>query len=75
MKIEYKIKGITLDESDLSQICEYYRIASVAQYISDAYGCSDNRAISLANKVRKLMDKYGLSEDQAIGEVISWRTY
>ena len=74
MKIEYKIKGVTLDESDISQICEYYRIASTAQYLTNTYNIPEDKAEELAERVRNLMDKYDLGEEQAICEIIKgWK--
>ena len=72
IKIEYKIKGITLNVHDLVEINNYYRIATIAEYLLDNYSeiKSENEAIKIASKVEKLKDKYQLSEESAIAEVM-----
>lgn len=71
MKIEYKIKGITLDESELCEIHSYYEIACAAEYLLDNYDMDEENAIETATEVRRLMNKYGYDEEDAISEVLA----
>ena len=72
MKIEYKIKGITLDESELCEIHSYYEIACTAEYLLDNYDMDEESAIETATEVRRLlMNKYGYDEEDAISEVLA----
>lgn len=71
MKIEYKIKGITLDVSDLVLINEYYEAACTAEYLMDNYDiATEDEAMELGYDVRRLMNKYGYDEQEAIDEVL-----
>ena len=71
MKIEYKIKGITLDESELCEIHSYYEIDCTAEYLLDNYDMDEENAIETATEVRRLMNKYGYDEEDAISEVLA----
>lgn len=72
MKIEYKIKGVTLDVYDLVEINEYFKTASTAEYLLDNYKCiaDETQAMRLAAKVRRYMDKFCMSESDAIYDVM-----
>ena len=71
MKIQYEIKGITLDVHDLMELHQYYEAACTAEYIMENYGITDEReAMRLGYEVRRLMDKYGYDEEIAINEVL-----
>lgn len=73
LKIEYKINGITLDESELCEINSYYEIACTAEYLVDNYGMNEESAMEAASEVRRLMNKYGYDEEDAISEVMAGR--
>lgn len=65
----FTYNGLTMDE--MSRICEYYRVASTAEYVMENYNISDeDAALKIGHDVRRLMDKYGYTEDEAIMEVI-----
>ena len=67
MKIQYEIKGITLDALDLMELYEYYEAACTAEFLMDSYDISDeSTAMHLGYEVRRLMDKYGYDEEDAI---------
>lgn len=70
MEIKYEIKGITLDVWDLVKIHEYYVNACTAEYIIDNYDVTEEEAMKLAVEVREYMDRYGISEEDAIYEVM-----
>ena len=71
MEFEYEIKGITLSMSDMVQINEYYEAACTAEYLMDNYDITDkDEAIDLGYDVRRLMDKYGYDEQEAIYKVL-----
>ena len=70
MKFKYKIKGITLDAGDMYEIKEYYEAHCTAEYIADNYDVTDEEAVKLGYEVRRLMDKYGSTEEEAIYEVM-----
>ena len=72
MEIKYEIKGTTLDVHDLMEIHAYYEAACTAEYLMENYGITDeNEALCLGYEVRRLMDKYGYDEEEAINEVMN----
>ena len=75
MEIKYEIKGITLDVYDLINIHEYYEAACTAEYILDNYDVTEDEAMKLGDEVRKYMNKYGHSEEDAVYEVMRKRGY
>jgi len=72
MVIEYTIKGITLSVSDLIDIDRYYEAACTAEYLLENYEqvTTEEQAMELGYEVRRKMDKYGYSEEDAIDEVL-----
>lgn len=73
MEIKYEIKGVTLNEHDMYDIKKYYETACTAEYIIDNYDVTEAEAMKLGEKVRRLMDKYGGTEEDAIYEVMRCR--
>jgi hypothetical protein len=73
MEFAYKIKGITLNEYDMYDIKKYYEAHCTAEYIADNYDVTEEEAIVLGYQVRRLMDKYGSTEEDAIYEVMKER--
>lgn len=69
MKFECTIKGITLDMSEMSQVNFYYEAACTAEYLLDNYEVSEEKALDYGYEVRRLMNKYGYSEEEAIEEL------
>ena len=71
MKIQYKIKGVTLDVNDLMEVHHYYEAACTAEYLMENYGITNEEdALALGYEVRRLMDKYDWDEETAIDEVM-----
>lgn len=70
MKIEYEINGITLNEPELRELHSYYEIACTAEYLLDNYDVAEENAMKVAAEVRRLMDKYGYDENDAISEAV-----
>lgn len=70
MKIEFTIKGITLDAYDLMKINQYYRTACIAEYLIENYKFSEERAMKVGSLVRDYMDKYNIEEDTAIEKIL-----
>lgn len=71
MKIQYEIKGVTLDVNDLMKAHRYYEAACTAEYLMDNYGITDEeQAMRLGYDVRRLMDEYDWDEETAIDEVL-----
>ena len=73
MKIEYEIKGVTLNEYDMYNIKEYYEAACTAEYIMENYDVTEEEAMKLGHEVRRLMNKYGGEEEDVIYEVMKNR--
>ena len=69
MKIEYKVRGIVLTAGELCEISEYYEQACTAEYLIDNYELTEDTAMQLASDVRREMNKYGFTEEDAIEEV------
>lgn len=70
MKIEYTIKGITLNEYEMYDIMKFYEAHCSAEYILENYNVTEEQAIELGYEVRRLMDKYGGDEEDAIYEAM-----
>lgn len=70
MKFEYEIKGIVLDEYDMQSIHEYYEQRCTAEFLVENYDINEKLAMELAYLVRRKMDKYGYTEEDAIYEVL-----
>ena len=71
MKIEYAIKGVTLDVYEMQEIHKYYEAARTAEYLMENYDISDeDTAMHLGYEVRRLMDEYDYDEETAIDEVM-----
>ena len=70
LEIKYKIKGIVLHEPELREIHSYYEIACTAEYLMENYEIDEEDAIKTAGKVRRLMDKYGYNEEEAVSEIM-----
>ena len=70
MKIEYEIKGITLNEYEMYDIKKFYEAHCTAEYILENYKVTEEEAIELGYEVRRLMDKYGGEEEDAIYEAM-----
>lgn len=67
MAFTYKTKGIELDMTDMAAIHEYYEAASTAEYLMENYDVKDeSEALEFGYMVRETMDRYGLSEIDAI---------
>ena len=63
---------ILLNMSDMCQITETYQALCTAEYLMDNHNIEDEeKAVSIAYEVRRLMDKYGYDEDFAITEALS----
>lgn len=63
MKIEYTIKGVTLNECEMYEIKNYYEALCTAEYIFENYNVTEEQAIKLGYEVRRLMEKYGGDEE------------
>ena len=70
MEIKYEIKGITLNERDMYDITEYYEAACTAEYLMNNYNVTEEEAMEFGYEIRRLMDKYGYTEEDAIYEVM-----
>lgn len=71
MKFEYEVKGIKLDRSDMREINQYYEAACTAEYLLDNFdNITEENALSVGQEVRRRMDKYDYSENEAIDEVL-----
>jgi len=65
--------GIILDESLASDVCLAYERMCTAEYLLDTYSSvkTGKKAWDIADKVRDRMDDYGLTESEAIEEVLN----
>lgn len=72
MKIQYEIKGVTLDVYELMELHQYYEAACTAEFLMENYDITNEEdAMYLGYEVRRLMDKYDYDEETAIDEVMS----
>ena len=70
MKIEYKIKGVTLNEYEMYEINKFYEAHCTAEYIAENYNIPEKEAIELGYEVRRRMDKYGGEEEDVVNDVV-----
>ena len=73
MEFKYEIKGVTLNEYDMYDIKKYYEAHCTAEYVADNYDVTEEEAIKIGYQVRRLMDKYYSTEEDAIYEVMKER--
>lgn len=73
MKIEFTIKGVTLNEWDMYDIKRYYEAACTAERILGEHDIPESAALQLGYEVRKLMAEYGGDEDDTINEIMNTR--
>jgi hypothetical protein len=66
MKFAYTIKGVTLNEFEMYDIKEFYEAHCSAEFIFENYDVTAEQAIKLGYEVRRLMNKYGGCEEDAI---------
>lgn len=65
----YLFKGLSLSPSDMAAIKNYYEASCIAEYVMENYPClnlEEEMALDFGYGVRRRMEKYGLSEDEAI---------
>lgn len=69
--MEYKIKGIVLDTSDLTKIHEFYEASCSAECIRDntEEKLSNDLVMEMGYAVREEMQKYDLDENDAMNNV------
>lgn len=69
MKIEYQIKGVTLDVHDMIEVSNYFAAACTAELILEEHSdkvTTEDQALDIGYEVRRKMDKYGYDEQEAI---------
>lgn len=66
----FEIKGVTLDMCDMQRVHEQYEIYCTAEYLVENYNKKEEYALKYASDVRRLMHKYGLTEEEAIYQII-----
>ena len=74
MEIKYEIKGVILDVNELSKIAHYYKAACTAEYLLENYSeqvKDEETALRIGYEIRKVMSDYGLTENEAIDDVLS----
>ena len=69
---EFSIKGIILSMEDMAAISEHYKAACTAEYIAENHSeyANPQVALLLGHRTRQLIDKAGLSETEAVDEVL-----
>ena len=61
----FEFNGLTM--SEMARVHEYYEAACTAEYVMENYNItSESEALAIGYNVRRLMDKYGYDEDEAI---------
>lgn len=79
MKYDLQEMSITLNDgrklcvTELVEINNIFNILCTAEYIKDNYNLTDKKAVGLAEIIRAIMDKYNISEEEAINKVFSER--
>lgn len=70
MTIEFNTKGVTLNESEVVAVYEYYRHVTVTEYLIEVYHFNETTASGLAAEVIHLIDHREYTETEAISAVI-----
>lgn len=70
MEFKYEVKGITLGENEMRDIHQRYEILSTAEYILENWDFTEDEAMKLAYEVRRFMDKYDITESEALHRVV-----
>ena len=79
MKYDLQEMSITLNDgrklcvTELVEINNIFNTLCTAEYIKENYNLTDKKAVGLAEIIRALMDKYNISEEEAINKVFSER--
>ena len=68
----FEIKGITLDMCDMDKIHHQYEIYCTAEYLMENYALNEEQALKHASDVRRIMNKYGYCEDDAIIKIVGY---
>ena len=63
-QVEIKGKLYTMDE--LCYLHKRYEVLCTAEYLLDNKGLDEHEAMEKAEEVRRIMDKYDFSEEEAI---------
>lgn len=74
MKLEYTVKGVTLDVRDIVKIHEFYRKFCIIEYLLEGYSDvvkTEEDARNIAADVLHLMDNHDYLEQEAIITAIS----
>lgn len=77
MAFTYTTKGVTLSMSDMVGIHKYYEAACTAEYLMENYEqvTSEEQALKLGYEVRRKMNKWDYTEEDAIDEVMAENLY
>lgn len=66
----FTYNGLTMTE--MMHIHSYYEAACTAEYVMENYDITDeNEALAIGYEVRRLMDKYGYGEEEAVAIYMS----
>ena len=74
MKLEYEVKGVTLDEKDIINIHEYYKNYSMAEYLVAVHKVDESKAFEYAAGVLHLIEQHGYEEADAITKILKKET-
>lgn len=67
----YKLpNGTELGPEEMSDIHRYYEIQCTADYLIENHKVPEDEAEEKAEEVRRMMDKYGFTEEEAIDEIL-----
>ena len=67
---ECSANGMKIDMYSLQDLFEFYQASCTAEYINENYGIPEQEALKLGYQVREQMDKYGMSEEDVVRDVI-----
>lgn len=69
-RLEFPVKGVVLDEQDIKDVHEYYKIYSMAEFLHCIHGVKSSDVFILAPKVLHLVEQEGMPESEAINKVL-----
>lgn len=72
LKLEYEVKGVTLDANDIVKIHEYYRSYIIVEFLlENHYSLSIDEAKKMAADAIHLVDHKDYTESEAIYAIIT----
>lgn len=71
MKLEYEVKGVTLEAREIVAVHEYYKNYTMAEYLNANYNVDEDKAFKYAPVILHLIEEHGYTEYDAIQKILN----